>query len=222
MSILSTYNMVTKLHAIFGIPAMTLKEIVIYKKVLLSLKPKNKLNIFEYGSGSSTIYFAKFLKQKRIPFHIHSVDNNSKWHRKVKKLVKIKGLDDVITLYLSEFAPFWKKDGWDWAISPKCGQFAPKTQSELEYINAPLVLGNKFDFVTVDGRFRRRCLEIIPNCLNENGIILLHDAQKVKYHYPISLYPYSKMIRSGKYHPFDRKNWKIWVGSLDNPIVRNI
>ena len=218
---LSLFSIAMKLHGVFGLPAMTLIERKIYKRALLSLDVDECLNIFEYGTGFSTIYFAKFLKPKKIPFHIYSVDNNSKWYQKTKQLVKTRGLNDAITLYLSEIVPFWEKEGWDWDISPKCGQFSPKTEAEFEYINTPLVTEKKFDFVAVDGRFRRRCLEIIPECLSENGIVFLHDAQKVKYHEPLSLYKYSIFIDSGRYYPFDKGDWKIWMGSINNPTLYN-
>jgi len=219
---LSLFSIVIRLNRFFGLPAMTSIERKIYKRALLSLSSNKTLNIFEYGSGFSTIYFAKFLKRKKVSFRIYSVDNNSKWHQKIKQLVKKKKLNDVITLYLSEASPFWEKDGWDWAIFPKCGQFAPKAEAEVEYIEAPLATGKKFDFIVIDGRFRRRCLETVTECLAENGIVFLHDAQKTKYHEPLSLYEYSIFIESGKYYPFDQGVWKIWLGSINNPIVCNM
>jgi len=201
---------------------MTLKEISIYKRCLLSQYLDEPLNIFEYGSGFSTIYFAKFLKRKKLHFHIHSVDNNPKWHVKIKQSVKTEGLNDDITLHLSEFPPFWEKEGWNWAVLPKCGQFAPKTEAEFEYINTPLTIGTKFSFIAIDARFRRRCLEIAAECLTEKGIAFLHDAQKTKYHEPLSLYKYSMFIDSGRYFPFDKGNWKIWLGSLNNPSLSKL
>jgi len=213
---LSPLSIMMKIHVMLKLPAMSLKEIGVYKKCLLSQCYNGPLNIFEYGSGFSTIYFAKFLKRKKVPFHIYSIDNNAEWHTKIKNLVKTKGLDDVITLYLSEFTPFWEKEGWNSAVLPKCGQFAPKLETEFEYINIPLRIGVKFNFISVDARFRRRCLEVVTKCLTEKGIVFLHDAQKTKYHEPLSLYKYSKFINGGRYYPFEKKDWKIWIGSLND------
>jgi len=213
---LSPLEIVIRIHAVLRLPAMTLREIGVYKKCLLSQGVNKPINIFEYGSGFSTIYFAKFLKKEKLSFHIYSIDNNAEWHTRIKNLVKTEGLDDVITLYLSEFTPFWEKEGWNSAVSPKCGQFAPKLETEFEYINTPSTIGVKFNFISVDARFRRRCLEIVTECLAEDGIVFLHDAQKTKYHEPLSLYKYSKIMSGGRYYPFEKRNWKIWIGSLND------
>lgn len=218
----SLFPIVMKMHSVLGLPAMTSLERKMLKKLLLSLGEGHKLNIFEYGSGFSTIYYSQFLKKEKASAHLYSVDNNSAWHQKVKKLVNTKGLGGVVTLYLSEFPPFWEKDGWDWKIAPKCEQFAPKTQAEFEYINTPLTIGEKFDFVIVDGRFRRRCLEVVPQCLSENGIVFLHDAYKVHYHQPLQQYKYSRSIKSGRFYPLDEVDWHIWLGSINNPIILEI
>lgn len=57
---------------------------------LESSKEKLKqLNMFEYGMGSSTIYFSKLTNQ------IVSVDNNKEWFEKTKKL----GIDNATLLF---------------------------------------------------------------------------------------------------------------------------
>lgn len=213
---LSPSSIVMKVNARLKLPAMTSREIGIYKKCLLSQPPGEPLNIFEYGSGFSTIYFAKFLKKKEVAFHIYSVDNNPEWYGKIEQLIRKEGLNDVVTLYLHKFTPFWEKEEWDRTVSPRCGQFAPKLEAEFEYINAPVTVGKKFSFISIDARFRRRCLEIVTECLTEKGTVFLHDAQKRWYHEPLSLYKCSKFIDGGRYYPFEKRNWKIWIGSLNN------
>jgi hypothetical protein len=215
---MSPFAIVMRMHAFFELPAMTLKEIKIYKKVITSLPVDGSLNIFEYGSGFSTLYFAKLLKRKKIPFHIYSIDNNLEWHQKVKERVIKNGLDNEITLLISEFPPFWEKEGWDWNVSPECGRFAPQTKAEFDYINAPSNIGRKFDFISVDARFRRLCLATIPQCLKEKGVVFLHDAQKAKYYEPLSLYRTSKFIDGGKNYFFEKNDWKVWIGSLGDDL----
>lgn len=216
------FNKVIKLYFFLELPAMTHLERIIYKNVLLSIRADKTLDVFEYGSGYSTIYFSKFLEKKKIPFHLHSIDNSEEWHQKVQNMVKANKFKDKASLHLCAFPAFWEKSGWDWSILPKCGQFAPAVQAEIDYINMPLNLNKKFDFIIVDGRFRRRCLEVIPKCLKKNGIVFLHDAQKEKYHKPLSAYRYSEFIDSGKHYPFERAKYKIWLGSLDNSVICDI
>ena len=221
---LSKYNSVMfqnmmKLHSFLKLPAMTWKEIYVYKKILTKFYDSPSLEIFEYGSGFSTVFYANFLKKRKIDFELTSIDNNREWHETVKNMVKDNKLDRSVSSHLSSFGPFWEKSNWDWNIAPKPGEFAPRLKEEFEYINFPLNLGKTFDIILIDGRFRRRCLEIAPKCLKKKGIVFLHDAQKEQYHQPFSSYKYSKLFYSGKYFPFDNYNFNFWVGSINNSIV---
>lgn len=215
------FPIIMKIHSVLKLPVMTGKERRLLKQILLSLwaSKGESLEIFEYGSGFSTLYFARFLRQQQIPFHIDSVDNNLGWHQKVQQLLQAEKLDDTITLFLSEFPPFWEKEGWGWETSPKCGRFAPASVAELDYIKTPLKTEKKYDLVIIDGRFRRRCLEQASLVLNQNGLVFLHDAQRSHYHQPTSLYAYSRFIDSGHFYPLEQRTWEVWLGSIDNPVV---
>lgn len=213
------FNKVLKWNCMRGLPAMTAYERKVYKELLFSLKGQAPLNILEYGSGYSTIYFAKFLRDNNIEFHIDAVENHAGWCERVRSLIAQNGLQDKITVHLFEFERFCDKPGWDWKVSPEQGKFAPKTKEEVEYINLPLTLKKKFDFIVVDARFRRRCLEVAAQCLKPKGAVLLHDAEKEQYHCSMKLYRYAKFFNSGPYYPFEPVRHKMWIGSLDNPLV---
>lgn len=201
------------------LPAMTRVERSVYEKLLLAMPFEERLDVFEYGSGFSTLYFARFLEAKRVPFHIHSVDNHAGWHARVGELVRRAGLDDRVTLHLHEFPPAWDKPGWDWSKPPACGEFAPSTDAEHAYIDLPAAVGVSFDLIVVDARFRRRCLEKAPGCLAPRGVVLLHDAQKAHYQGSLDSWTHSRFVRSGGYYPFDPGGWRMWLGSMDNPLV---
>ncbi len=202
------------LRSKLGLPAMTGREIKAYKAILLSFKGKEQVNIFEYGSGFSTIYFARFLKDQGMDFHFHSVDNNVFWHNRVRKMVEENGLSKRVHLYLCPFVPFWEKSGWSWKKKPACGQFAPHLQEEKDYIHLPLTLKKKFDLIVVDGRFRRRCLEVIPAALSEGGVVFLHDAEREHSQPKKGQYPYSRWIEKGKFYFWQRHEFKTWIGSF--------
>lgn len=210
----SFFDFILKCHGILGLPAMTGYERHIFKHILLRFPRQEPVHIFEYGSGFSTLYFAHFLKREGIDFHYHSVDNDSFWHQRVKQMVEHQGLADRVHLYLCPFQPFWDKPGWSWDQSPACGKFAPSTQEEHNYIRMPVSLNMKFHLIVVDGRFRKRCLEMIPQALHGQGIVLLHDAQKFQYHPREGQYAYSRWLDSGKFYPWQKFNHKIWLGSF--------
>jgi len=219
---LSGFKIMHSLHLYFGLPAMTCRERGIYKKILHMLAKDGPLNIFEYGSGFSTLYFATYLRRKKIPYGFDSVDNNPEWHGRVKEKVYEKKLDQSITLHLRSFKPFWDKEGWDWDAKVECGKFAPQEREEHEYIELPLTLNKKFDLIVIDARFRRRCLEVALKCIKPSGVVLLHDAQREHYHEPTARYQHSYFVDSGHYFPCERRTWKMWVGSHENASLEKI
>ncbi|MDP2652739.1 MAG: class I SAM-dependent methyltransferase [Candidatus Omnitrophota bacterium] len=219
---LHPYPWVMRLHGLLQMPAMTRQEIEIYKSALLAVKDRQPLNIFEYGSGFSTIYFASFLKREGVRFHMDSIDNHRGWHEKVKDLVRHRGLDEHVTLHLKEFSPFWEKEGWSWDSAPACGRFAPQSEEEHKYIHWPLLLNKSYHIIIVDARFRRRCLQLAMGCLQPNGIVLMHDAQKKHYHASTAFYNFSRFLPSGGYFPGERRKYRMWVGSIDNVFVERM
>jgi len=219
---ISAFSLTMAWHAWLKWPALTLKDRKIFKTILLSRKFDDRLDIFEYGTGYSTYYFARFLKGKKIPFHFHSIDNNRPWHEKIKTLILNSRIDNEVTLHLCSFIPFWEKQGWDWKNPGVCGQFSPQRKEEFDYINRPLSLNQKFDMIVIDGRFRKRCLEVARACLKPRGIIFFHDAQKPRYTIPDGFIKYAALINDGHFFPFERTSYRCWVGSPDDDIVLDL
>lgn len=80
---LHPFELTLKAHAFLEWPAMTRKEMRILKEVFLSFPSGKPINIFEYGMGFSTIYFAKFIHKNGRDFQMDSLDNNRFWYEKV-------------------------------------------------------------------------------------------------------------------------------------------
>ncbi len=188
-------------------PLMTVKEHRIYKSLLLELSRRQPLDIFEYGTGFSTLYFSKFLRSKGIRFHVHSVEHDKTWHLDIQHRIDRAHLTKDVTLHLSQFTP---------------GLSAPQTPGELDYVDMPRALGMKFDLIVVDGRFRRRCLETAPAYLKAQGIVFLHDAERSFYHGPLKGFLFGRFIDGAKFYPFEPRPHHVWVGSMDNPLVDEI
>ena len=206
------------INGLFQIPAQTRKEIYIFKNIFENNAKENKIKIFEWGSGYSTIYYAKYLLGLKTIFEWHSIDNNKLWHNKIKEIIRTKKLDKYVHLYLKEFPPFWEKPGWG-KIPPNIGEFSPKSKNELEYINFPKATKAKFDIVIIDARFRRHCLRTAKDVLTPEGIVVMHDAQKPHYHNGIEDYRYSKFINSGIWYPFQENPNRMWIGSNKNNFI---
>jgi predicted O-methyltransferase YrrM len=219
---LHPFEMTMKVHGLLGWPAMTRKEMRILKQLFLSFPADQPINIFEYGMGFSTIYFARFLQKSGRPFHMDSIDNNRFWNEKVTTMIRNAGLSKKVSLHLREFVPFWEKSGWDWKTEPRSGAFGPTQKAEQEYINLPQTLNKKYQIIFVDARFRRRCLEAALQCVDPQGFVIMHDAQKPHYQSATKLYRYSQFIDSGKYFPLARRKYQLWLGSPANPLVEKI
>lgn len=208
------FNAKLALYGLLGLPAQTSQERQLFKRVLDTFGDR-AIRIFEWGSGHSSVYYGKYLKNKGIPFEWHSIDNNKIWHEKVKKIIKDTDLESYITLYLKEFIPFWEKPEWG-KLPPDSGAFAPRSENEAAYIDFPTGLKGKFDVVLVDARFRRRCLETAREVVRLDGIVILHDAQKEQYNPGTESFPFRTFISSGSWYPFQGSPNKIWIGSMED------
>jgi len=205
-------RLLSAIHLFRRLPGMTPLERKKMKAIFSLYKGKH-LRVLEWGCGSSTIYYAKYLRSLGIDFEWYAIDNSKEWHSEVSKKIKQSKLDDNVKLFLFEFVPFWLKSNWKWGIpSPK--GFGPEQDNENKYINFPKTLEKNFDIIIVDGRFRRRCLIEAKDLLAPNGYIVLHDAHNKHYHSPLSLYKYGKFLDS-EFIGRDGKKLavKMWVGS---------
>lgn len=204
------------MRGVMGLPAQTRKDIQIFKSIFDQFSGK-EINVFEWGSGFSSIYFAQYLQRRRAHFHWHSIDNNKEWYEKVAFKIKKLGLDPCVDLYFEEFLPFWEKPEWEWKnIPPPRGVFSPKSDSEQRYVQFPKSLKMKFDIVIVDARFRRHCLQTAREVLAPGGVVIVHDAQKKHYHVGLKDYSYGKFYNTGEWFPFQEVQNQLWVGSVDN------
>ena len=204
------------LKRVWGLPAQTKKDIRIFKAIFDNYKGE-RIRIFEWGSGLSTMYYAKYLRRTNTDFKWVAIDNNRSWYEKVKMKIEKSGLKEYVHLYVEEFQPFWEKPDWDWEnVPPARGIFGPKSESEKQYIDFPKSLNEKFDIVIIDARFRRHCLQVAKEILAPQGVVILHDAQKTHYHFGLEDYPHGKFFKTGEWYPYQENPNEVWVGSVGN------
>jgi len=151
------------------------------------LKPESV--VMEWGSGGSTVEFAKKVKR------YYSVEHNYDWYQEVKAAAP-----PNVTLFY------------------KPGKEIPEHyhQSEYkhypEYLDVVYEIGKQFDVVLIDGRARRLCaLKVIPY-LKPDSIVIIHDwCSRPPYHCVLDYYDIvdkiddtAQTIASFKLKP----NWK--------------
>ena len=113
------------------------------------------MNVFEYGSGGSTLFFARRAKR------VISVEDNPQWFDWVSRRLREKGLENA-TLKLCEF----------------------NFKNPVGFENSAYLHGmpdEKFDVIIVDGseewtQVRPLCFELAEGRVKEGGIIVVDDS----------------------------------------------
>ncbi len=154
---------------------------------LLSYGPH--VDVLEWGSGGSTVYYTKFLREKGVSYTWTSVEYNKRWYERVSDLVKSDPNTKLVLFDVGNDVLRQRDLPMD------------------EYVNYPATLGKKYDVIFVDGRKRRRCVLEAARLLNPRGVVLLHDARRTFYHCAFAAYPDSRILL-----------WSgLWQGKLEDP-----
>ena len=101
-----------------------------------------------------------------------------------------------VRLYRCEFPAFWELPGYS-PGNPVPPDSRTGSPSVSKYVNMPNEVGGPFDVIIVDGRYRRRCLLVAKEVLAPDGIVLLHDAQRVHYHSSLEVFPHVRFLATG-------------------------
>lgn len=150
----------------FSMPWMKSKEMDIITEVLTNLKPSQCL---EWGSGYSTLLFPSLLPELIL---WHSIEHNKEWFDLIVKQID----NPKISLEWVE------SDNKDYSNSGPYNEKKEGVYVDFKtYINYPLQFNKKFDFIFIDGRARKHCLAKAIEMITEDGVIVVHDANRVAY-----------------------------------------
>lgn len=148
-------------------PWMSDHDIAYIEDILIKRFEFNKhkpIKVFEWGSGGSTYYFAKFLTSLDAKFEWVSVEYNKRWFEDVSRAVS---WCDSVKIY-----PYLVKNDW-----------LKQRRTKMDtYIKSASKLGCDYDLILVDGRKRRRCVLEASKLLGYRGRVVLHDAHREYYH----------------------------------------
>ena len=178
-----------------GLPVQSRTDISIFKEVLSKVGAET-LKVFEWGSGASTVYYSEFLRNIGRPFSWHSADNSKEWSQISQEKIEKALLTEQVQIHCSEFPAFWELP--DYSIADPVPPDVYNNSARVkEYVDFPRNLGGSFEVMIIDGRFRRRCLEVAAEVLSPNGIVILHDASRTHYYPPLSLYSHVQFLKTG-------------------------
>jgi len=126
-------------------PLMKEVEINLINKYL-----NEKVNMLEYGSGSSTVYYAQRVGK------LTSIEYQRKWYNKVQESVSELPHVNVVLI--------------------PCPQQKPAEYTTYkEYINWPKTQTDMWDVGLIDGRARQWCAQSILNNITKESVVFVHD-----------------------------------------------
>lgn len=168
-------------------PWMKEREIEVIVEILKRLRPERCL---EWGSGYSTLYFPRFLGNSSQWI---SIEHDRQW------ATTIKGMNRNHRAEIFHVPP----DHFPWTDKNGDGAYSDL----IRYIEFPSDMGS-FGFILVDGRGRKDCLVKACSLLNDRGVVVLHDANRMIYRNAYSLYKHQVVFQ-------DYRNiiGGLWIGS---------
>ena len=157
-----------------------------YVEDFIDKKNKNveKITVFEYGAGSSTLWLSKRVEK------IISVEHDKPFFDDIKKFTQ--GHKNI-EIYL--------KPPKDLKKDQKSDFMSQKTEylnfCFSDYVNAINEFDCLFDIIVIDGRARNACLDVAINKLTKNGIIVFDNSHRMRYKKHIKRYNLKKIIFGG-------------------------
>lgn len=188
---------------------MSVADADLFEAILLCKAVANKpLEILEWGSGRSTLYFSMLLASTGIAFRWLSLEYNRDFFSK-----EVEPQLDSLNQSKVSFCENAVQSVPVTADNPEHeqmvefvvfnqGQLLPMLRDHKEdrqvnldaYVHYPERTGRRFDLILVDGRKRRRCLTEAARLLAPGGIAVLHDAWRPYYHCAFDNYQNSRSI----------------------------
>lgn len=178
-----------------NIPWMRYREIELIKDLILNLKPKASL---EWGAGSGTEFFTNYISEdcKWI-----SVEHNQEWAESVAERNKKPNVSIVFKGPNHESTPGIYYGLVDYRIND--GTYEDfKDYIEYPSEHAP------YDLILIDGRARTQCLRKSVDLLSKEGIVILHDANRVQYHEGFKHYQQGFLFTDQR-----ESSGGIWIGT---------
>jgi radical SAM superfamily enzyme YgiQ (UPF0313 family)/SAM-dependent methyltransferase len=122
----------------------------------------------EWGSGASTFYYGSRLYPGSL---WHAIEHETGfWFEQTSYEANRWGSDRIVVSQVVPNIPKKSADGYD-------EDFA----AFRNYVLFPTTLGRQFDLILVDGRARIACMAVGWELLRDDGVMILHDAERPEY-----------------------------------------
>jgi len=171
---------------------MSIRDADLYEELLLRLartKRDRPLEVVEWGSGRSTVWYTRFLDMLRVPYRWLVLEHDRSYFAKhVAPQLSDRSNADVrmFEALPPELSSCFAPTGVH-AVVFDAGPLDPRRQVgdrlvDLDdYVAVPARLGRPIDLAIVDGRKRRRCVLAASALIRQGGYVILHDARRRQY-----------------------------------------
>jgi len=143
-----------------------------------------KIKVFEYGAGSSTLWLSKKVEE------IISVEHDKFFYDDIKRFSKDKKNIEIILR-----PPIQLCDDHTSEFNSQKTGFSSLCFSD--YVNAINEFDCLFDIIVIDGRARNACLEAALKKLTKNGIIIFDNSHRKRYKQYIKSFDFKKTTFRG-------------------------
>ncbi|MDZ7611976.1 MAG: class I SAM-dependent methyltransferase [Candidatus Moranbacteria bacterium] len=143
--------------------------------ILNDIVVNNRRNIIEFGSGISTVVFARLFKKNEISGKIYSVDESEDWIKILKKIIKKESLEEYV-VFIN--APLKKNKntkslgGLRWYDEDILNQKIENCKFDLVFVDGPCAYKESIKFS------RYPALPFIYKKLNSRFSVFLDDADR--------------------------------------------
>jgi predicted O-methyltransferase YrrM len=168
-----------------SVPWMRHRELDTIREVIQSLQPRMCL---EWGAGYSTLHFPRLLSPEA---RWVSVEHDAAWASRVRNMNR----DPRVTVFCVPPNQFPRTD-------------ADGSEADLsDYLEFPARFA-PFDFILIDGRARAAALQRARAMLSENGVVVLHDANRRRYLDATRAYAHQLLLQD-----YRADEGGLWIGS---------
>ncbi|PIY51455.1 MAG: hypothetical protein COY36_02465 [Zetaproteobacteria bacterium CG_4_10_14_0_2_um_filter_55_20] len=156
------------LQLVNPLPWMYIKAVHFMEYHLLSRK---RAVVFEWGSGTSTIWFSKRARK------VFSTENNGEWYSTLRSEIVKRNINNVEMLLKeatpdqSNVIPSKYKTAWEGFIG----------RNFRDYVTSIDDVEGSFDLILIDGVCRQACLEMAVSRIKPDGLIVLDNSARPRY-----------------------------------------
>ena len=154
---------------------------------------RKDMTVFEYGAGSSTLYFSRRVAQ------VFSIEHDKEWFDYLKHEIEKQMITNVVCRLIEPETVDEKHENTYFSDSPPY-----KGKSFEAYVKSIDAFPDQhFDIVVVDGRARTSCIAHARNKVKPGGYLMVDNADRKSYF-------------KGNDFLFDEKEWKAFdfVGAV--------